>query len=154
MAHEVEDLSLWCDSDAFRPVLMHSVRWLDWDLDFDLAAAMSFRSGELSHEDWLSARARGFEYCAVIEEGSAVARAAVWRYSEERWEVAAVWTRGDRRNRGMAKSTVSFATASILDAGRLATLHAQPTNSAMLRAATSVGFRIRDAERLAGEVES
>jgi predicted GNAT family acetyltransferase len=40
----------------------------------------------------------------------------------------------------MAKATVSFVTQEILAAGRIATLHTQPSNVAMLSAARSVGF--------------
>ena len=148
---EVEDLSLVCDAQAFCPVLEHTVRWLDWDDDYQIATTAFQRDG-LSREDWSRVRGLGFEYCAVLEGDQAVARAAVWRgvpSADRRWEVAAVWTREDRRGCGMAKSTVSFVSEHILATGRVATLHTQPTNVAMLRAATSVGFKVVESHEVA-----
>ena len=136
-----EDVALWCDANAFTPIQLHPVRWLDWDDDVDLLATTP-STGDGSREDWLGARKRGFTYCAVVEDDRAIARAAVWTYSDERWEVVAVWTQPDRRDRGMAKSTVSFVAAGIFEAGRTPTLHTQPTNLAMLRVANAVGFTI------------
>jgi hypothetical protein len=40
----------------------------------------------------------------------------------------------------MAQSTVSFVSEYILSSGRVATLHTQPTNEAMIHAASVVGF--------------
>ena len=143
MPHDDEDLALSCDAGAFRPIGVHHVRWFDWDDDFDLLATTPSSAGE-TREAWRGTRERGFRYCGIVEDDHAVARAAVWPYSDDRWEVAAVWTREDRRRRGMAKSVVSFVTASVLDAGRIPTLHTQPTNAAMLRVAAAVGFTIID----------
>jgi len=66
----------------------------------------------------------------------------VWRYSEEAWEVAAVYTVPAFRRRGYGKAVVSFVTAHILDAGRLATCHTRVDNAAMIATAESVGFRL------------
>ncbi len=133
------DVALWCSFGKFRPVRGRAARWLDWTKDFDLATT-AWWSPALTRESWLSARDRGFRYCAVVEEDVVVARAAVWQYSDALWEAAAVWTREDRRGRGLAKTTVSFVTGHILVAGRIATLHTQPDNLPMLGAARSVGF--------------
>ncbi len=143
----VEDIALWCDSRAFRPVRIHEVHWLDWDHDYDVAAA-TFPPNGLSRADWFRVRELGFDYCVVMEGDEAVSRAAVWRgvpHADRRWEVAAVWTREDRRSRGMAQSTVSFVSEYILASGRVATLHTHPDNEAMLRAASSVGFKVVNA---------
>lgn len=139
MEPELEDLALWCDARTFSPVQHYSVRWLDWERDVDMAVGLD---GAVSRESWLTAREKGFQYCAVVEGDRALARAAVWTYSASRWEVAAVRTREEFRGRGMAKSVVSFVTAHILAEGRVPTLHTQPTNLAMLRVAKAVGFQL------------
>ncbi len=139
MSAELEDLALWCDARTFSPIRQHPVRWLDWERDFELAVGLDEST---TRESWLHVRDRGFEYCAVIEGDRALSRAAVWTYAEDRWEVAAVRTREEFRGRGMAESVVSFVTAHILAQGRVPTLHAQPTNVAMLRAAKAVGFQL------------
>ena len=139
----VEDVALWCTAPAFRPFQLHAVRWLDWDRDFDLAVGID---GAVTPETWLWTKENGFQYCAVVEGDRALARAAVWTYSDRCWEVAAVRTREEFRGRGMAKSVVSFVTARILGEGRVPTLHTQPTNVAMLGAANAIGFRFVDAE--------
>ena len=138
-----EDLELWCAARTFLPVQSHPVRWLDWERDFELAVGMD---STVTRESWLSNRAKGFEFCAVVEGERALARAAVWTYSDTCWEVAAVRTREECRRRGMAKSVVSFVTAHVLAAGRVPTLHTSSTNIAMLRAAKAVGFQLIDAE--------
>ncbi|HVE91327.1 MAG TPA: GNAT family N-acetyltransferase [Actinomycetota bacterium] len=143
MTDEPEDLALWCDARTFTPVRDHPVRWLDWEKDFELAVELD---NSVSLESWLNVRDQGFVYCAVVKGDRALARAALWTYSESRWEVAAVRTREECRGRGMAKSVVSFVTAHILAAGRAPTLHTQPTNLAMLRAAKAVGFQLIDAD--------
>ncbi len=122
---------------------LHPVRWLDWDQDFELAVELD---STVTRESWLSVRTQGFSYCAVVEGDRALARAAVWTYSDRCWEVAAVRTREECRGRGMAKSVVSFVTAHIFAEGRIPTLHTQPTNLPMLSAARAVGFRPVDAE--------
>ncbi len=66
--------------------------------------------------------------------------AAVWRYSEPAWEVAAVWTRPEARHQGYATAAVSFVTAYILEEGRRATCLTDAGNILMKRTAENVGF--------------
>jgi predicted GNAT family acetyltransferase len=116
------------------------VRWLDWDLDFSLAQAMWPEALPLTRATWDEARALGYRYCGAIEQGYIRAIAAVWRYSEMAWEVAAVRTLPEARRQGYAKAVVSFVTAHILDAGKRATCTTGEDNLAMQRTAESVGF--------------
>ena len=85
--------------------------------------------------------AEGFQYCAVVEHSQLQAMAAVWRYSEDAWEVASVYTRPEARGRGYAQAVVSFVTAAILSAGKRATCSAASDNPAMQRVAECVGFQ-------------
>jgi predicted GNAT family acetyltransferase len=141
----MEYYKMVCSREAFRPRLAASVRWLDWESDSDLARDL-WSSGGSTYSDeewetlWSEARAEGYRYCAVIEDDKIVSRAAVWRYSDEAWEVAAVYTVPSFRQRGYGKSVVSFATAHILEAGRVATCHTSIDNPAMIRTAETTGF--------------
>jgi RimJ/RimL family protein N-acetyltransferase len=130
-----------CTPATFTPRARHPVRWLDWEADFGLAQAMWPEAYPLTPEIWQEAREAGYRYCAVIEDGRILSIAAVWRYSDEAWEAAAVSTRPDARRRGCAASVVSFATAHILDSGRRATCTTAADNLAMQRTAEAVGFR-------------
>lgn len=139
-------LNLTCTRDTFRPSLTADVRWLDWEADSELARALWALQGFVYSDEgwrelWSGARAEGYRYCAVIEDGTIASRAAVWRYSDEAWEVAAVYTAPAWRRQGYARSVVSFVTAYILDAGRVATCHTNVDNLAMARTAEAVGFR-------------
>jgi predicted GNAT family acetyltransferase len=134
-----------CSKETFRPCPAAGVRWLDWESDSDLARDLwSSRGSAYSDEGWAAlwreARAEGYRYCAVIEENQIVSIAAVWRYSDEAWEAAAVYTAPSFRQKGYARSVVSFVTAHILDAGRAATCHTSVDNPAMIRTAETVGF--------------
>ncbi len=95
----------------------------------------------LSRHDWEEAHEQGYRYCAIVEDGEIAALGAVWRYSEDRWEVAAVGTKPNLRRRGYAKRIVSLAVAHILACGRIATCTTERGNIAMIRAAESVGFK-------------
>lgn len=134
-----------CTPATFRPNTDHPVRWLDWERDYLLARTMWPEGSPLTRETWLEARELGYRYCGVVVEqpggkSRLLSIAAVWRYSETAWEVAAVRTRPDARRKGYAKATVSFVTADILECGRRATCTTGPDNVAMQRTAESVGF--------------
>lgn len=137
-------LNLTCTRDTFYPSLIADVRWLDWEGDSELARALwNSQGGTYSDKEWeelwSGARAEGYRYCAVLEGCAIASRAAEWRYSDEAWEVAAVYTAPAFRQRGYAKSVVSFVTAHILKASRLATCHTDANNLAMARTAEAVG---------------
>src|ERR671922_2897195 len=129
-----------CTRQTFRLWPFSAVRWLDWDTDYSLAQSMWPESLPLTQEIWQQARREKYTYCAVIEGNQIQSMAAVWKYSDTAWEVAAVGTRPAMRRRGYAKAVVSFVTAYILDAGRLATCSTASDNIAMQRTAESIGF--------------
>jgi len=129
-----------CTSSTFRPTITYPVRWLDWDRDYVLAQAMWPETMPLTPWIWQEARQARYQYCAVIEHDQIQSIAAVWRYSETAWEVAAVSTRPEVRQRGYAKAVVSFATTHILAVGKRATCSTASDNLSMQRTAESVGF--------------
>jgi len=121
------------------------VRWLDWERDYALASTTWPDEHPLDRETWQEARQLGYRYCGVVARRPAggvrlLSIAAVWRYSESAWEVAAVRTQPDARHCGYARAVVSFITAHILDSGRRATCTTGADNVAMQRTAESVGF--------------
>jgi RimJ/RimL family protein N-acetyltransferase len=131
-------VSYECTSQTFHPMMPHPVRWLEWGQDYPLVQQFW---PEQTPQGWQEARQKGFQYCAVIDHSQIQALAAVWRYSETAWEVASVYTRPKVRRRGYAKAVVTFVTAFILEAGKLATCSTAPDNRAMQRVAESVGFQ-------------
>lgn len=129
-----------CTRQTFRSWPNASVRWLDWEQDYVPAQCMWPHSAPLTREAWQEARAAYFTYCAAIADQEILSMAAVWKYCETAWEVAAVGTRPPFRRRGYGKGVVSFVTAYILAAERLATCSTAGDNLAMQRTAESVGF--------------
>jgi RimJ/RimL family protein N-acetyltransferase len=129
-----------CTRRTFHPDMRYPVRWLEWEADYPLARTMWPETLPLTQAVWLEARDAGYRYCAVIEHAQIQAIAAVWRYSETAWEVAAVRTRPEARRQGYARTVVSFVTSHILDAGKRATCTTAWDNEAMQRTAESAGF--------------
>jgi predicted GNAT family acetyltransferase len=95
----------------------------------------------MTSKDWQEVFDQGFRYCGIVQSGAIVALAAVWTYSSEAWELAAVQTDEAWRGRGYAKAVCSFVTAHILANGRVATCGTGADNIAMQRVAAAIGFR-------------
>ena len=132
-----------CTKDTFRPSINHPVRWLDWEQDFELVQKRWKKlEPRAFRKMWQSAPQEGYQFCAIVDGEKLVAVAAVLRYSEEAWMLAAVSVDdpADRRQ-GYAKSVCSFVTAAILDAGRTATCITRADNIPMQRTAESIGFQ-------------
>ena len=139
-----------CTRATFQPEIRYPVRWLDWERDYALASTIWPDEFPLTQETWREARELGYRYAGVVACRPAgrrpsgrerlLAIAAVWRYSEEAWEAAAVRTQPDVRRRGYARAVVSFVTAHILQSGRRATCTTGSDNVAMQRTAEGVGF--------------
>lgn len=136
-----EYVRMVCNTETFCPCYTAEVRWLDWDMDFEMAReAWAVHGIALAKELWLDFRDSGYTYCGVIADGKIVSSAAVFTRIETEWEAAAVWTLEGYRKLGYGKSVVSFVTQNILDAGRLATCHTGADNIAMQSTACSVGY--------------
>jgi RimJ/RimL family protein N-acetyltransferase len=143
-------VALICTPETFTPVGHEEVRWLDQDEDLGLyqQSSRDRQADPLSPEgsvgvpersDWEEWHDQGYRYCALIQDGMILARAASWTYSETAWELAAVWTHEDHRGRGYAKAVCSFVTAHILAGPGRATCHT--SNPAMIRVAESLGYQ-------------
>lgn len=139
-----------CTAETFRPGGLYPVRWLAWDADFPLAQAhWAAVNCPINYPTWLEARALGYHYAALIEQGAVRSVAAAWNYSAANAELAAVSTHPAFRCRGYAKSVCAFVTAHILHSGQTATVSTAADNIAMQRTAESLGYqRISIAEGL------
>jgi predicted GNAT family acetyltransferase len=132
-----------CTRQNFLPVSSDNVRWLDQVATFPLAQAYWNEMGQsLTQKTWDMAHQFGYSYAAIVEELRGVSIAAVWRYSPDCWEVAAVSTLPGLRRRGYSKRVVAFVTSYILESGRLATCCTDDDNMAMIATARSVGFQV------------
>ena len=136
----VRHVNLECVPDTFRPCQPHAVRWLDVEADYPLARA--FWTIPISSEDWRGFRDEGYQYCAVTDDKKIISIAAVWRYSDAAWELAAVSTLPEFRRRGYGQSVASFVTAAILGQSRRATCLTAADNVAMQQTAKSVGYYV------------
>ena len=132
-----------CTKDTFIPSEMTRVQWLQKDLDYEVAQwYWQQLQSPMTYKTWITAHAYGYQYAVIMEEDKPITCAGVWRFSDAAWEVAAVSTLAPYRNRGYAKQVVSFVTAYILGANRLATCSTNDENTAMIATAKSIGFQV------------
>ncbi|MHB1355676.1 MAG: GNAT family N-acetyltransferase [Anaerolineae bacterium] len=135
----LEHVDYACTRETFLPALPFPARWLDREGDSALLRAY-WKDDTILPEFLTEARNAGYTYTAIIETGEIIALAAVWRYSEESWELAAVSVDVDHRQRGYGGAICSFVTAYILDADKLATCNTRVDNTPMRQTAESIGF--------------
>ena len=100
----------------------------------------------IATDQWRRIITEGTLYCGLFADGEMVARAAVEKYSEDRWEVADVRTARKYRNLGCAKQTCLFVMSYIFRHGRTATIRTEADNESMLSVIRSLGF-----EKIAAE---
>ena len=131
-----------CTAQTFRPVDNSGVFWLDIYGDYEIVRAYWHAHGlSLSRAMWEQAHRWGYHYAVITIEGEIISCAAVGRFSNDVWAVAAVGTLSGFRRRGHSKAVVSFVTRHILDAGRVAVIETGDDNEAMAATARSVGFQ-------------
>lgn len=123
----------------FKPVFSGKVRWLGED---DFRYMNEFWN--MSLETWNGAKEAGYTYCSIIEDDKIVSVAAFWKYSQDRWEAAAVNTRNGFENRGLAKQVVSFVTNYILIQNKIPTLTTREDNIPMRKIAEALGFKQKE----------
>ena len=121
----------------------HKTRWLEWiHSDRQVLSALCPPGVTYTIEDWLQAQAGGYQYCVTYLDGIAAASGAVWKYSEDAWEVAAIGTPEVNRRKGLARSVVCFVTKYVLEQNRKATLTTHINNVGMRALAESVGYEL------------
>ena len=138
------DIAYRCEAGWFCPYRHDRVRWLDIHDDFEILQNFhNARQHEVRYTvaDAIKWKESGFRDAGLVENGMLVARAALWTHSEDEWELAGVFTIPEARGRGLARSVCTFVTTAILEAGRVATCHTQPSNQAMRRVVETLGYR-------------
>lgn len=136
-----EYVKLTCRPESFRTIETTGVRWLDWDADFELARqTWVAKSLDLSRSDWLDFGPMGYRFCAYVEQGSVLALASEFRFSDTAWMLAGVQTLESHRLRGLGTKVSAFVTASILEAGKFATCETAWDNVPMLKTAARLGY--------------
>lgn len=91
-------------------------------------------------EVWNRCYDEGTEYFCLFEHGKPVARCAIERYSEDKWEAADVRVAPAYRCNGYAKQVVCYVTKCILAYGKTATCGTTPDNTAMFNVIQSLGY--------------
>ena len=139
-----------CTTQDFLPIPTPEVHWLSPQQDYDLARAywVASSSQDLAHSTWLKAHEFGYQYAAILEASQVVSCAAIWRFCDAAWEIAAVGTLLPYRRRGLSRQVLAFLTAYTLAANRTATCSTDDTNAAMIATAKSVGFQMIPAEKV------
>ena len=100
---------LYCSKETIIPADGSDVRWLDPDADVGLAEAYWGELGQgLCQSAWLQAHEHGYQYAAIVQCERILSLAAVWRFSVDAWDAAAVSTLEGYRRRGYAKRVVGF----------------------------------------------
>ena len=79
-------------------------------------------------------------YYVIWDNGKIVSRAAIWKYSQTKWEVAAVSSLPEYRGKGYGEMLVGHCTAIILSHGKVATCTTNDTNIAIRGLLEKVGF--------------
>lgn len=118
-----------------------TVRWLANDeLDVFNGHLLLCEQGPASLELWHSIEKEGTSYCGCFVGGNMVARAAVEKYSPDKWEVADVRVARPYRNRGYAKAVCTFVMDYIIAHGRTPTIRTEDYNEPMKKVIASLGF--------------
>ena len=139
------DIKLKCTKDSFKGTTNNCVLEFDAYKNYEQLNEYfgSFdKSFMCSKEEYFG---DGIDYelwddYVIWEDGRIVSRAAIWKYSQTAWEVAAVSTLPEYRCKGYGEIIVSHCTALILNNGKIATCTTSDTNIAMRRTAEKVGF--------------
>ncbi len=96
----------------------------------------------ISNEDWLDVFESGTIYCGVFTDGKMVSRAAVEKYSADKWEVADVRTANEYRNLGYARQACLFVMKHIFKNRKNATIRTEEDNYKMQRVIKKLGFEL------------
>lgn len=88
----------------------------------------------------------GFDYTkwedyVICVDNKIIARAGIWKYSDNEWEVAGVSTLPEYRCKGYSTILVRYCIAKILENGKIATCSTKSTNIPMIKTALKAGFK-------------
>ena len=100
----------------------------------------SFPKEEYFQGDWYNQ----WEDHVIWDQGRIVARAGIWKVSQQEWEVAGVITLPEYRKKGYSTRILSHCIYLILLQGKNAILSTAETNISMITAAKKAGFMLTE----------
>lgn len=108
------------------------VNWIDVDKDFELIREYYklFNAKEIDKEEFNDGQ---WKFCAIIDEGNIISFAGALYMTNENWEIGAVSTHPQHRNKGYAKIVCSFVAKYILENDKIATCNTYINNHAMIK---------------------
>ena len=139
------DIKFKCTKDSFRGSSHNCVMEFDAYENFEQLSEfyVSFDKNLIfSKEEYFKG---GIPYdmwddYVIWDNGKIVSRAAIWKYSQTKWEVAAVSSLPEYRGKGYGEMLVGHCTAIILSHGKVATCTTNDTNIAIRGLLEKVGF--------------
>ena len=117
----------------------NKVRWLDLDSEFEMVREYYslISSVDINKEDFIDPQ---WKMCALVDDEKILAYAGVLFMTHSNWEIGAVSTHPEQRNKGYAKNVCSFIAKFILENGKQATCNTDINNHAMRKVMTDIGM--------------
>jgi RimJ/RimL family protein N-acetyltransferase len=118
------------------------VRWLDLDKDWDMIFEYYklYPGDDIRKEDFMDPP---WKLCAFVEDGRILSYAGCLYMSDRNWEIGAVGTHPEHRNKGYAKMVCSYIAKYILDNNKRATCNTGIHNTAMQRVMKGIGMVVQ-----------
>lgn len=117
------------------------ISWLDVSTDYPAAREYWAAFDQpLTFSTWETAHQFGYQYAAILRDGNILSCAAVWKFSDDTWEIAAVSTLPEHRQKGYSKQVITFLTMYTLEQGRKSVCSTNDDNAAMIATIKSVGY--------------
>lgn len=99
---------------------------------------------EVNREEWFNGKTQDENWIdyVIIIDNRIVSRSSVWKYSEDKWEVAAVHTLPEFRGKGYGTQVVSCCSDYIISNRKTATCTTDEANIPMRKLAEKIGFKL------------
>ena len=131
-----------CKLDLLEQLVLfpeNGICWLDLDVDFPMVEeyyrvvfGTEIRRADFDDGQW--------RVCALTEDGVIRAFCGVMYMTQSNWEIGAVSTHPEYRDRGYARRVCSFAARYILENGKQATCNTTVDNHAMIKVMRAIGM--------------
>jgi len=121
-----------------------NIRWLKMPEDYEAFCEClqdQHPNREFSISDLLEWEEEGILYCGLFKGGKIIARAAVEKYLEDKWETADVRVSRLERKKGYAKQICYYVTKFILKNNRFATCRTEENNIPMQHVIKALGYK-------------
>ena len=131
-----------CKLDSLEQLIIFpsdKIRWLDISMDFPLIKEyyQLFSNDEINEADFSSDQ---WKFCALFENDKIVAYAGALFMSNKNWELGAVSTHPQHRNKCYATMVCSFIAKYILENGKQVTCNTKIDNYSMRKVMQKIGM--------------